>query len=194
MHLYLSSMYAYLRDNHWDKLAYVYVVDEPNSVQAYNDVRARARFVHEVALGLKVLCTKQPQVRNRAWGRAQQHNGVSTRHIRSLQVVGDVPADCASYVSSFFDDLHGQYTEDFLATECAKRRPFFHLSWIAFPVGQSRIELNDEEFIRFTISDSLNVLDFAGNPKNYFGFAQRIRLLVSSATILDERSLRWASR
>jgi hypothetical protein len=66
--LYLSSMYAYLRDNHWDKLAYVYVVDEPNSVQAYNDVRARARFVHEVALGLKVLCTKQPQVRNRAWG------------------------------------------------------------------------------------------------------------------------------
>jgi hypothetical protein len=66
--LYLSSMYAYLRDNHWDKLAYVYVVDEPNSVQAYNDVRARAKFVHEVALGLKVLCTKQPQVGNRGWG------------------------------------------------------------------------------------------------------------------------------
>ena len=65
---YLSSLYAYLRANHWDKLAYVYVVDEPNSVQAYNDVRARARFVHEVAPGLKVLCTKQPQVRNRAWG------------------------------------------------------------------------------------------------------------------------------
>ena len=66
--LYVSSMYAYLRDNHWDKLAYVYVVDEPNSVQAFNDVRARARFVHDVAPGLKVLCTKQPQVRNRALG------------------------------------------------------------------------------------------------------------------------------
>ncbi len=65
---YLSSMYAYLRANHWDKLAYVYVVDEPNSLEAYNDVRARSRFVHEVAPGLKVLCTKQPQVRNRAWG------------------------------------------------------------------------------------------------------------------------------
>jgi Domain of unknown function (DUF4091)/Family of unknown function (DUF6067) len=65
---YLRSMYAYLRANHWDKLAYVYVVDEPNSLQAYNDVRARSRFVHEVAPGLKVLCTKQPQVRNRAWG------------------------------------------------------------------------------------------------------------------------------
>jgi hypothetical protein len=65
---YLSSMYAYLRANHWDRLAYVYVVDEPNSVQAYNDVRARASFVHEVAPGMKVLCTKQPQVRNQAWG------------------------------------------------------------------------------------------------------------------------------
>ncbi len=65
---YLSSMYAYLRANHWDKLAYVYVVDEPNSVQAYDDVRARARFVHDEAQGLKVLCTKQPQVRNSAWG------------------------------------------------------------------------------------------------------------------------------
>ena len=65
---YLSSMYAYLKANHWDKLAYIYVVDEPNSVQAYNDVRARGKFVHEVAPGLKVLCTKQPQVRNSAWG------------------------------------------------------------------------------------------------------------------------------
>ena len=65
---YLSSMHAYLRANHWDKLAYVYVVDEPNSLQAYNDVRARAGFVHEVAPGMKVLCTKHPQVRNRAWG------------------------------------------------------------------------------------------------------------------------------
>jgi hypothetical protein len=32
-------VYAYLRDNHWDKLAYVYVVDEPNSVQASAHVR-----------------------------------------------------------------------------------------------------------------------------------------------------------
>jgi hypothetical protein len=65
---YLSSMYAYLRANHWDNLAYVYVVDEPNSVQAYNDVRTRASFIHEVAPGLKVLCSKQPQLQNPAWG------------------------------------------------------------------------------------------------------------------------------
>jgi hypothetical protein len=65
---YLSSMNTYLRDHNWGKLAYIYVVDEPNSVEAYNDVRARSTFVREVAPGLKVLCTKQPQVRNPAWG------------------------------------------------------------------------------------------------------------------------------
>ena len=61
---YLRSMYSYLRANHWNKMVYVYVADEPNSREAYNDVRARSKFVHEVAPGLKVLCTKGPQVRN----------------------------------------------------------------------------------------------------------------------------------
>ena len=65
---YLRSMYAYLRAHHWDKMAYIYVVDEPNSREAYNDVRARSRFVHQVVPGLKVLCTKAPQVQNPAWG------------------------------------------------------------------------------------------------------------------------------
>jgi hypothetical protein len=64
---YLSSMYAYLRAHKWDKMAYIYVLDEPNSREAYSDVRARSRFVHEVAPGLKVLCTTAPQVQN-PWG------------------------------------------------------------------------------------------------------------------------------
>ncbi len=65
---YLRSIYSYLRANHWDKLAYVYVLDEPNTKEAYEEVRARARFVREVAPGLKVLCTEQPQPQNAAWG------------------------------------------------------------------------------------------------------------------------------
>jgi hypothetical protein len=43
-------------------------LDLPRNAQGLIRRFARARFVHEVALGLKVLCTKQPQVRNRAWG------------------------------------------------------------------------------------------------------------------------------
>jgi hypothetical protein len=65
---YLRSMYTYLRAHHWDKMAYIYVADEPSSQEAYNDVRARSKFVREVAPGLKVLCTKGPQVQNPPWG------------------------------------------------------------------------------------------------------------------------------
>jgi hypothetical protein len=65
---YLRSMYAYLQDRHWSKMAYIYVADEPNSLDAYNDVRARSKFVREVVPGLKVLCTKGPQVQNPRWG------------------------------------------------------------------------------------------------------------------------------
>jgi hypothetical protein len=65
---YLRLMYAYLRAHHWEKMAYIYVADEPSSQEAYNEVRARSKFVHEVVPGLKVLCTKGPQVRNPPWG------------------------------------------------------------------------------------------------------------------------------
>jgi hypothetical protein len=65
---YLRSMYAYLRAHHWDKMAYIYVADEPSSREAYNHVRARSKFVREVVPGLKVLCTRGPQVRPPPWG------------------------------------------------------------------------------------------------------------------------------
>jgi hypothetical protein len=65
---YLRSMYTYLRAHHWEKLAYIYVADEPSSREAYNEVRSRSRFVREVVPGLKVLCTKVPQVPNPGWG------------------------------------------------------------------------------------------------------------------------------
>jgi hypothetical protein len=65
---YLRSMYTYLVAHHWDKMAYIYVSDEPSSQEAYNEVRARSKFVHEVVPRLKVLCTKGPQIRKPSWG------------------------------------------------------------------------------------------------------------------------------
>ena len=65
---YLRSMYSYLHAHQWDKMAYIYVADEPSSQKAYDEVRARSKFFREVAPGLKVLCTKGPQVRNPPWG------------------------------------------------------------------------------------------------------------------------------
>jgi hypothetical protein len=65
---YLQSMYSYLKACHWDKMAYIYIVDEPSSREEYNDVRARSRFVRQAAPELKVLCTKGPQVQSSPWG------------------------------------------------------------------------------------------------------------------------------
>ena len=65
---YLRSMYSYLKANRWDKMAYVYVLDEPSSREAYDDVRSRSRFVRQVVPGLKVLCTMGPQVQKSPWG------------------------------------------------------------------------------------------------------------------------------
>ena len=100
--------------------------------------------------------------------RATQHNGKVIRHVRSLQVVGDVEADCGSYIAAFFPDLHGQYSEEYLDNECADKKPFFHLSWISFPRrGDTRIDINDEEFAYFAISQSGGSISI--NPE-LFGF------------------------
>jgi hypothetical protein len=65
---YLRSMYTYLQAHHWDQMAYIYVADEPSSPEAYTHVRARSKFVRGVVPGLKVLCTRGPQVRPPPWG------------------------------------------------------------------------------------------------------------------------------
>lgn len=65
---HLRSMWAYLKEHGWEKLAYVYVVDEPNDAKMYEEVRKRAKTVHEAQPGLKVLCTEQPTPEKAEWG------------------------------------------------------------------------------------------------------------------------------
>jgi hypothetical protein len=65
---YLQGMYAYLKTNHWEKFAYLYVLDEPNDAAAYSEVRKRGGFIHQAQLGIKVLCTEQPTPQESAWG------------------------------------------------------------------------------------------------------------------------------
>lgn len=65
---YLRSIYEYLRANGWEQLAYIYVLDEPNTTEAYEEVRQRARLIHEAQPGIKVLCTEQPTPQDAAWG------------------------------------------------------------------------------------------------------------------------------
>jgi hypothetical protein len=65
---YLQEMYSYLKANGWDKMAYIYVLDEPNDAKAYEQVRQRAKFIHETQPGIKVLCTEQPTPEDPGWG------------------------------------------------------------------------------------------------------------------------------
>jgi hypothetical protein len=65
---YLQTMWAYLKENGWEKLAYVFIYDEPSDQKKYDEVRKLAKLVHEAQPGLKVLCTEQPAPENPAWG------------------------------------------------------------------------------------------------------------------------------
>lgn len=65
---HLRAMYAYLKANHWEKMAYVYVYDEPNSAAEYEEVRKRARMIHEAQPGIKVMCAEQPVPEKKEWG------------------------------------------------------------------------------------------------------------------------------
>lgn len=65
---HLRVMYAYLKANGWEKMAYVYVLDEPNSAAEYDEVRRRAALIHQAQPGIKVLCTEQPIPEKKEWG------------------------------------------------------------------------------------------------------------------------------
>jgi hypothetical protein len=65
---FLSSTYQYLKKNGWADCPYVYILDEPNDAEAYEEVRKRAALVHEADSGIKVLCTEQTKTSDPKWG------------------------------------------------------------------------------------------------------------------------------
>jgi hypothetical protein len=65
---YLQSYYDYLKSQGWDKGAYYYPLDEPNSKEAYDQVRTYAQLVHEANPNIRLLCTEQPYTQDPAWG------------------------------------------------------------------------------------------------------------------------------
>lgn len=65
---YLRQMFTFLKTNGWEKYAYIYVLDEPNDANAYEQVRQRAKLIHEAQPGIKVLCTEQPNPQKPEWG------------------------------------------------------------------------------------------------------------------------------
>ncbi len=91
------------------------------------------------------------------------------RYVKSLQVAGDEAADCRVFMDTL-PPADGTKSLDYYYDQCAKRKPFIHLSLISWPKGGARLSPNDEEFVQFVIATPLNAQGFLGGVDGYIGF------------------------
>jgi len=64
---YYKDYYKYLKDNGWEKRAYVYMLDEPNLRGNYEQVLVLGRLVHEAVPQLKCLVVEQTYLQDPSW-------------------------------------------------------------------------------------------------------------------------------
>lgn len=64
---YYKDYYKYLKDNGWEKRAYVYLLDEPNLRGNYEQVLVLGRLVHEAVPQLKCLVVEQTYLQDPSW-------------------------------------------------------------------------------------------------------------------------------
>ncbi len=64
---YYQGMYQYLKANGWEDRAYLYLIDEPNSVKDYNQVINLAKVAQDAAPGLKRLVVEQSYKQDPSW-------------------------------------------------------------------------------------------------------------------------------
>lgn len=57
---YYRQFYQYLKDNGWDKRAYLYTVDEPNTRESYDEVLFLGKVMREAAPEIPLLVVEQP--------------------------------------------------------------------------------------------------------------------------------------
>jgi hypothetical protein len=64
---YYKEFYHYLKENGWDKRAYLYMLDEPNLKENYEEVLALGALVHEADPGIRCLVVEQPYKQDPSW-------------------------------------------------------------------------------------------------------------------------------
>jgi len=64
---YYREFYKYLKDNGWEKGAYLYMLDEPNLRENYEQVLVLGQLVHEAVPQLKCLVVEQTYPQNPSW-------------------------------------------------------------------------------------------------------------------------------
>ena len=64
---YYRQFYDYLKQNGWDRRAYVYLLDEPNLKENYEQVLVLGQMVHEAAPQLRLLVVEQTYPQDPTW-------------------------------------------------------------------------------------------------------------------------------
>ncbi|HIJ53767.1 MAG TPA: DUF4091 domain-containing protein [Planctomycetes bacterium] len=64
---YYRDFFNYLKQNGWEKRAYIYMLDEPNLRENYEQVLVLGRLVHEAVPELKCLVVEQTYLQNSSW-------------------------------------------------------------------------------------------------------------------------------
>ncbi len=64
---YYGQFYEYLKQNGWEKRAYLYMLDEPNLRENYEQVLVLGQLVHEAVPELKCLVVEQTYPQNPSW-------------------------------------------------------------------------------------------------------------------------------
>jgi len=64
---YYREFYKYLKDNGWEKGAYLYMLDEPNLRENYEQVLVLGQLVHEAVPQLKCLVVEQTYLQDPSW-------------------------------------------------------------------------------------------------------------------------------
>lgn len=64
---YYRDFYKYLKDNGWDKRAYLYMLDEPNLSENYQTVIDLGSLVHEAAPEIRCLVVEQTYKQDPSW-------------------------------------------------------------------------------------------------------------------------------
>lgn len=64
---YYRQYYDYLKQNGWEKRAYVYLLDEPNLRENYEQVLVLGQLAHEAAPQLRLLVVEQTYLQDPSW-------------------------------------------------------------------------------------------------------------------------------
>jgi len=64
---YYREYYKYLQDNGWEKQAYLYMWDEPNLKENYEQVLVLGEMVREANPGIRILVVEPPILQDSAW-------------------------------------------------------------------------------------------------------------------------------